>query len=97
MLLNANNFRVVLSGMKVERVNENAKYFMIQHERDKMNPINPCRLNILDRVNSSWRVEGLNSLAYKIIKKETQPLFTWIFVDQLEIEARANLTAQKIC
>jgi hypothetical protein len=96
-LNNAKSFRVSLSGLKVERVNPNAKYTMMKHDADKMNPVNPCRLNLMQKVNFRWKRDGLNSLKFKLIKKERQQLFTWIFVDLLESASQANLTAEQIC
>ncbi len=51
----------------------------------------------MEKVKDRWQKDGLNSLRYNIIKKERQPLFTWIYVDLLEQESRAELQREKIC
>lgn len=89
--------RVILNGMQVDRFKPDARYSMIKHGSDKMNPSNECRSNLINQVDQRWKQDGLNSLRYKVVKREKQPLFTWIFVDLLETESLANLTAEHIC
>ena len=96
-LKSAKSFRVSLSGLKVERVCQNARYTMIKHGADKMNPSNLCRFKLMKNVHFRWKRDGLSSLKYRLIKKEIQQLFTWIFVDMLETESKINLKDEKIC
>uniref|UniRef100_A0A0N4ZGW0 Beta-1,4-N-acetylgalactosaminyltransferase n=1 Tax=Parastrongyloides trichosuri TaxID=131310 RepID=A0A0N4ZGW0_PARTI len=68
-----------------------SRYFMPKHERDSLNPTNPCKNVIYDYFLSKIHNEGLNSLEYKLIKVEYHKLFTKIIVDVLEESSRKML------
>uniref|UniRef100_A0A3P8V8A7 Beta-1,4-galactosyltransferase n=1 Tax=Cynoglossus semilaevis TaxID=244447 RepID=A0A3P8V8A7_CYNSE len=74
--------RLVFSGMYVSRPSaEIGKCRMIRHTRDKLNEDNPQRFDRIAHTRDTMRKDGLNSLTYKVVKKETFDLFTEITVD----------------
>lgn len=57
-----------------------ARYVMIRHSRDVGNPYNT-------KSDIAWKyrpqhyiVDGLNNLRYKLVARETRPLYTWLLV-----------------
>lgn len=77
-------YRIKAAGMSYTRhPSEICKYKMVKHQRDKGNEINPQRFDLLNRVNSRYRTDGLNNLQYKIVQKDVNPLYTNITVDVL--------------
>ncbi|KAJ1351074.1 hypothetical protein KIN20_007017 [Parelaphostrongylus tenuis] len=88
--------RVKLHGYEVERYNDTiARYTMLSHSRDKANPINPCRYKLLERTKDDWNIDGLNSLAYKVVNITIKPLFTHILVDLFENVEKEHI--KKFC
>lgn len=49
------------------------------------------------KVKKRWQKDGLNSLKYKVVKRELKKLITVITVDLLEKESRQSLDAERIC
>ncbi|VDM64156.1 unnamed protein product [Angiostrongylus costaricensis] len=86
--------RVELLGYKVVRYSETiARYTMLEHSRDKSNPVNPCRFKLMARTKHDWKIDGLNSLSYKLVNITMKPLFTHIVVDLLEDEEKKRVEA----
>jgi len=57
-----------------------ARYTMIRHKRDVGNPSNPHRTDGLRRNPRRYAVDGLNSLHYKLVAKESRALYTWLLI-----------------
>lgn len=70
---------------------------MIKHIHDKENPVNTCRYSLMYKVKQRWKIDGLSSLRYKVIKLEKRKLYTWILVDLLETESKNILQNQNLC
>ncbi|KAK7128765.1 hypothetical protein R3I94_017113 [Phoxinus phoxinus] len=74
--------RVRLSGMKIIRPPlAIGHYKMIKHKGDQGNEQNPRRFDLLKRTRLNWRSDGLNSLTYKLLSKELEPLYTNLTVN----------------
>ncbi|KAJ8257239.1 hypothetical protein GJAV_G00183430 [Gymnothorax javanicus] len=74
--------RVRLSGMKIVRAPlEVGHYKMIKHHGDRGNAENRHRFDLLMRTGQRWRTDGINSLTYKLLSKEREPLYTNLTVD----------------
>uniref|UniRef100_A0A4W3IXE5 Beta-1,4-galactosyltransferase n=2 Tax=Callorhinchus milii TaxID=7868 RepID=A0A4W3IXE5_CALMI len=74
--------RIYLSGMKIIRTPISlGHYKMIMHDMDKGNEKNEKRFDLLVKVSRSWKFDGMNSVEYKILKKEEFPLYTNITAD----------------
>ncbi|CAM4680247.1 unnamed protein product [Leuciscus chuanchicus] len=74
--------RVRLSGMKIMRPPlAIGHYKMIKHKGDQGNEQNPRRFDLLKRTRLNWRSDGLNSLTYKLLSKELEPLYTNLTVN----------------
>ncbi|KAG1961870.1 beta-1,4-galactosyltransferase 3 [Pimephales promelas] len=74
--------RVRLSGMKIMRPPlAIGHYKMIKHKGDQGNEQNPRRFDLLKRTRLNWRSDGLNSLTYKLLSKELDPLYTNLTVN----------------
>ena len=39
------------------------------------------RHTVFDKVRRLWKVEGLNTLKYELIKKEKKKLYVWLYVN----------------
>ncbi|XDV45866.1 hypothetical protein PO909_013884 [Leuciscus waleckii] len=74
--------QVRLSGMKIMRPPlAIGHYKMIKHKGDQGNEQNPRRFDLLKRTRLNWRSDGLNSLTYKLLSKELEPLYTNLTVN----------------
>ncbi|XP_055045248.2 beta-1,4-galactosyltransferase 3 isoform X1 [Misgurnus anguillicaudatus] len=74
--------RVRLSGMKIMRPPlAIGHYKMIRHKGDQGNEQNPRRFDLLKRTRLNWRSDGLNTLTYKLLSKELEPLYTNLSVN----------------
>ncbi|XP_062248850.1 beta-1,4-galactosyltransferase 3 [Platichthys flesus] len=74
--------RVRLSGMKIVRPPVAiGHYKMIKHKGDRGNEQNPRRFDLLKRTRLNWRSDGLNSLAYELLSRELEPLYTNLTVN----------------
>ncbi|KYO34926.1 beta-1,4-galactosyltransferase 3-like [Alligator mississippiensis] len=74
--------RVALSGMVISRpALAVGRYRMIKHGHDKGNEQNPKRFHLLARTRRTWRLDGMNTLEYRLIAKELRPLYTNLTVD----------------
>uniref|UniRef100_A0A8I3P829 Beta-1,4-galactosyltransferase n=2 Tax=Canis lupus familiaris TaxID=9615 RepID=A0A8I3P829_CANLF len=75
-------FRLVFKGMSVSRPNAMVgKCRMIRHSRDKKNEPNPQRFDRIAHTKETMLSDGLNTLTYKVLDKERNPLYTKITVD----------------
>ncbi|KAM9809889.1 beta-1,4-galactosyltransferase 3-like isoform X3 [Syngnathus typhle] len=76
------HYRVALAGMKVMRPPlAIARYKMIKHHRDRGNEENPYNFVLRNRTALAWYVDGLNSLTYKLLSKEQEPLYTRLAIN----------------
>ena len=57
---------------------EIARYTMIKHKQEK---VNKERARVLRTSHTRYKTDGLNSLQYKVVGKELQPLYTLISVE----------------
>ncbi|XP_025288048.1 beta-1,4-galactosyltransferase 1 [Canis lupus baileyi] len=74
--------RLVFKGMSVSRPNAMVgKCRMIRHSRDKKNEPNPQRFDRIAHTKETMLSDGLNTLTYKVLDKERNPLYTKITVD----------------
>ncbi|KAM6169133.1 beta-1,4-galactosyltransferase 1 isoform 1-T1 [Rhynchocyon petersi] len=74
--------RLVFKGMSISRPNAViGKCRMIRHSRDKKNEPNPQRFDRIAHTKETMLLDGLNSLTYKVLDVERNPLYTKITVD----------------
>ncbi|XP_025708601.1 beta-1,4-galactosyltransferase 1 [Callorhinus ursinus] len=74
--------RLVFKGMSVSRPNAVVgKCRMIRHSRDKKNEPNPQRFDRIAHTKETMLSDGLNTLTYKVLDIERNPLYTKITVD----------------
>lgn len=74
--------RIVHKGMSISRPNAVVgRCRMIRHSRDKKNEPNPQRFDRIAHTKETMRFDGLNSLAYKVLTVQRDPLYTKITVD----------------
>ncbi|KAI5767043.1 B4GALT1 [Gulo gulo luscus] len=74
--------RLVFRGMSVSRPNAVVgKCRMIRHSRDKKNEPNPQRFDRIAHTKETMLSDGLNTLTYKVLDIERNPLYTKITVD----------------
>lgn len=64
-----------------------ARYKMIKHEHEKENVANNCRYKIMARTKRRWKIDGLNSLKYKLLQTDFELLYTNFTVDALYEES----------
>ncbi|KAK4306313.1 hypothetical protein Pmani_021864 [Petrolisthes manimaculis] len=71
--------RFMKYGLKVLRFSPStSRYHMLTHKKDKPNPYRYSALTAGELFSDK---DGLNSLKYKVRKKEKRPLYTWINVE----------------
>ncbi|KAG8432026.1 hypothetical protein GDO86_020156 [Hymenochirus boettgeri] len=74
--------RVRLAGMKIARPPLSVGHYkMVKHKGDQGNEENPHRFDLLIRTQRMWTTDGMNSLTYKLLSRELQPLYTNVTVD----------------
>ncbi|XP_028661734.1 beta-1,4-galactosyltransferase 1-like [Erpetoichthys calabaricus] len=74
--------RITFRGMSLSRPDVViGRYRMIVHERDQKNDPNPERFDRIGRTKLTMDSDGLNSLTYKVIEVQKQPLYTKVIVD----------------
>eukprot|EP00079_Xenopus_tropicalis_P020571 XP_012811669.1 PREDICTED: UDP-Gal:betaGlcNAc beta 1,4- galactosyltransferase, polypeptide 1, gene 1 isoform X4 [Xenopus tropicalis] len=74
--------RIVAKGMSISRPDATTgKCRMIKHNRDEKNGDNPKRFDLISRTRHTMEKDGINSLSYKVVKKEKFPLYVKITVD----------------
>lgn len=74
--------RLVFRGMSISRPNAVVgKCRMIRHSRDKKNEPNPQRFDRIAHTKETMLSDGLNTLTYKVLDIERNPLYTKITVD----------------
>ncbi|KAM7093377.1 beta-1,4-galactosyltransferase 1 isoform 1-T1 [Molossus nigricans] len=74
--------RLVFKGMSISRPNAVVgKCRMIRHSRDKKNEPNPQRFDRIAHTKETMFSDGLNTLTYKVLDIERNPLYTKITVD----------------
>ncbi|VDP52411.1 unnamed protein product [Heligmosomoides polygyrus] len=55
-----------------------------------------CRFEMLKRTEKDWKMDGLNSLSYRLLHIKYRKLYTHILVDLLEGKERFEME-QRIC
>ncbi|XP_054453593.1 beta-1,4-galactosyltransferase 1 [Anoplopoma fimbria] len=74
--------RLSSRGMSISRPSGDVgKCRMIRHERDQKNDPNPQRFDRIAHTRETMSKDGINSLSYRVVKKENLDLFTKITVD----------------
>lgn len=74
--------RLSSKGMSISRPSGAiGKCRMIRHERDKQNDPNPQRFDRIAHTRETMHRDGINSLAYSVVKVEKDLLYTKITVD----------------
>ncbi|XP_054647975.1 beta-1,4-galactosyltransferase 1 [Dunckerocampus dactyliophorus] len=74
--------RLASKGMSISRPSgEVGKCRMIRHERDKKNEPNPQRFDRIAHTRETMNKDGIKSLSYRLVSKQTFDLFTKITVD----------------
>ncbi|CAL8261843.1 unnamed protein product [Boreogadus saida] len=74
--------RVSLGGMHITRPSVRVgRYKMIKHKLDKGNDINPKRFNMLAKTRQSWKLDGMNTAEYEVVRRQHRPLYTNVTVD----------------
>lgn len=74
--------RIVSRGMSLSRPDAIiGKCRMIRHNRDDKNEPNPQRFDRIAHTRETMNSDGINSLSYKVVKMEREPLYTKITVD----------------
>ncbi|NP_001079419.1 beta-1,4-galactosyltransferase 3 L homeolog [Xenopus laevis] len=82
--------RVRLGGMKITRPSVSVGHYkMVKHKGDQGNEENPHRFDLLIRTQRMWKVDGMNSLNYKLLARELEPLYTNVTVD-IGVDPRAK-------
>ncbi|KAM9795258.1 beta-1,4-galactosyltransferase 1 [Neosynchiropus ocellatus] len=74
--------RLASKGMSISRpAGDVGKCRMIRHSRDKKNDPNPQRFNRIAHTRETMGRDGINSLQYRLVKKERLELYTMVTVD----------------
>ncbi|XP_044140041.1 beta-1,4-galactosyltransferase 3-like [Bufo gargarizans] len=74
--------RIRLSGMKITHTPLSlGRYKMIPHDRDSGNEENSYRHNLLSKTRKTWREDGMNSMAFRLLSREKAELYTNLTVD----------------
>ncbi|XP_053734685.1 beta-1,4-galactosyltransferase 1 isoform X1 [Synchiropus splendidus] len=74
--------RLSSKGMSISRpAGDVGKCRMIRHSRDKKNDPNPQRFNRIAHTRETMGKDGINSLQYRLVKKEKLELYTMVTVD----------------
>ncbi|XP_062389310.1 beta-1,4-galactosyltransferase 1-like [Sardina pilchardus] len=74
--------RLSMRGMSISRPDsQTGRCRMIKHQRDTHNELNPKRLDNLRHTRQTINSDGLNSLQYRIVSVEKNPLYTNVTVD----------------
>jgi len=66
---------------------EIARYTMIKHKQEK---VNKERARVLRSSHTRYKTDGLNSLQYKVVGKELQPLYTLISVELTKPDSQSH-------
>ncbi|XP_052098692.1 beta-1,4-N-acetylgalactosaminyltransferase bre-4-like [Mytilus californianus] len=84
--------RIEKAGFNVSRYSiDVGRYKMLKHGPDNGNEINTMRWTMLEKSNDYFNIDGLNSLHYKVIKKDTNSLFTRFLVEVNQTEIMQEL------
>lgn len=71
--------RMLLSGLKVTRPNKIfSRYTMIKHRPQEANR---NRFKVLENTDKLFKVDGLSSINYRVIKAKSFRLFTYFLID----------------
>nr|XP_008505463.1 PREDICTED: beta-1,4-galactosyltransferase 3-like [Equus przewalskii] len=74
--------RLKLSGMLLLRPHLLfGRYHMLEEGQDPSHKQRPQSPGLLARIHRKWRHDGFNSLGYRLLSKELQPLYTNLTVD----------------
>ncbi|KAK0429053.1 hypothetical protein QR680_011162 [Steinernema hermaphroditum] len=80
--------RLTLAGYNVSRFPaEIGRYKMIKHDRDRGNPVNKCRFELLGETKRRWRIDGLSNLNYTRVEFTRQHLYMNVTVKLYEKES----------
>lgn len=89
--------RIIYAGFSISRYPTTiARYKMIKHEKENLNPVNDCRHALLGKTKKRWRKDGLSNLNYRVISTRYHRLYTKISVDLLEEQSRRALSQENI-
>nr|XP_044615698.1 beta-1,4-galactosyltransferase 3-like isoform X3 [Equus asinus] len=76
------NYKLKLSGMLLLRPHLLfGRYHMLEEGQDPSHKQRPQSPGLLARIHRRWRHDGFNSLGYRLLSKELQPLYTNLTVD----------------
>nr|XP_023506099.1 beta-1,4-galactosyltransferase 3 isoform X2 [Equus caballus] len=76
------NYKLKLSGMLLLRPHLLfGRYHMLEEGQDPSHKQRPQSPGLLARIHRKWRHDGFNSLGYRLLSKELQPLYTNLTVD----------------
>ena len=70
-----------------------ARYKMLSHTKDKWSPVND---KLMHEGSQRFAWDGLNSLRYRVVRKEEGPLFILIVVDIDQAEIMRLLPSAKV-
>ncbi|KAL3085014.1 hypothetical protein niasHS_010083 [Heterodera schachtii] len=91
------SYRLAYAGFKISRYPAKiARYKMVKHEHDGMNPSNDCRWELLDKTKKRWRQDGLSNLNYTLLSTTFHRMYTNFVVDLLEDDSRKTLANERI-
>ncbi|XP_055347778.1 beta-1,4-galactosyltransferase 4-like [Paramacrobiotus metropolitanus] len=68
-------------GRILRRPKDIGRYTSVQHNADTLNPKNALNYHMAKSALLRAGEDGLNSLRYRVLRKEERPLYTWILVD----------------
>merc|ERR1711874_968135 len=84
--------RIHYHRLKISRYKpEVARYTMIKHKQER---VNKERAKVLRSSHTRYKTDGLNSLQYKVVGRELQPLYTFLSVELTRPE-KLNLSLKK--
>ena len=76
------SLRIRCTGYRIDRPPQDvARYTMMKHTRDHLNPVNSQRFHLLNNVTERWTTDGLNSVAFRVVEMQLRSLYTWILLD----------------
>ena len=71
---------------------EIARYTMIKHKQEK---VNKERARVLRSSHTRYKIDGLNSLEYKVVARELYPLYTFISVELTKHDKAHSIIKKK--
>ena len=70
---------------------------MFKHDREVNNPVNECRIKLMNAVTRRYQNDGINSVTYDVLQRVLKPLYTWVLADIKVNESLADLNKEGIC